>query len=1113
VKGANPYVPVQSEGQKVAGYVYWFDNEAQAAVTDSLATPVTYYAMDKNLITDSLARGIHTVSMRFRDNWGQLGEIVTDTFKVLQGNIAKAKIKNLEPNVNPYTYRIKRLATVYRYYRIFDEANNPVEGAVVFYIVGNKEFHTNPSNADGYVTIEFKTWGNDVNTNSDDDVTEGIGTNNRMFFTGLYTDVNKTKQIEVTDNDFGFANLIVSDYQADEEEYALELEGEFKGNIPVTPWAERLVSVSDKAKLSLIFKYADDWNGKRQLSEHKYAFQNKFSASSGGKLKTPTPVFSASASLENGAINKYKMEADFSSHFRTAYDLLCGYLEYSGNTDTKLFAIVKAIGNYLDDPPEIEEDRSKGVFTSGKVSEKLDLSMGGIPDEVSPIKIKLEAKQGVKGTYEFGNTSTRVGILGNPHTYSDYLKNDIKKNFDVSGNIDFGDFAAIDGLKFGVDIESSEAGGMKIERKMDANYKPTEGSITMTQSSEYDVSAEFTTAALPWLPAFHVKTGKEYSSKYTLKKDILDNQMYFPINDPLWNYFNHKTSSVSLGNADEIMPNIANISNGLSSSNPLFYNIVNNNFSLKTTKKYTSAIGVSKKIGLTASFIGLDWSFEASAYALLDAKYPLGEFLYHPTTDKMYPQVKYADIDKPYYWFSPTQMLDDLWENCWDAIKRRSIQIATKVLDYLEDAVIWVTGSDEVLTNSNVERQYARSLKNYSRLQAATQNKKSVLAFHIPSNEQAFDNDTEVKLEWFYPGGELMGKTENQDTMVVISDLFFLRAVHKWDTLSVAPHGNFKIYATVGDDDLAFLEIDDAYPVSVYHQSFEDETNTWHLIGSVNDTIEYDKMGMYCLGIGVNSDNEPPVITISKEEKTVQISITDNMAVYWKNVYVIINGLTSQYQRNGNTLVATLTEEQSSNDIHVTVHASDLARNESSRTAIISAASSDATLKSLTVSAGTLSPAFHSATTVYTVTVPNDVTSIDVTGTANHTAATVSGNVTGKPLDVGDNVVNIVVTAEDGIIAMTYTVTVTRLPVVTGVEETLQADISAYPNPFKGEVRLTGAEGCMLTVFTTTGKAVHTQKVTGADETIHLEHLPAGLYLFRLEKNGKTKTLKIMNNE
>ncbi|MDR1091792.1 MAG: cadherin-like beta sandwich domain-containing protein, partial [Prevotella sp.] len=89
--------------------------------------------------------------------------------------------------------------------------------------------------------------------------------------------------------------------------------------------------------------------------------------------------------------------------------------------------------------------------------------------------------------------------------------------------------------------------------------------------------------------------------------------------------------------------------------------------------------------------------------------------------------------------------------------------------------------------------------------------------------------------------------------------------------------------------------------------------------------------------------------------------------------------------------------------------------------------SSDATLKELMVSDGTLSPEFDSETVAYTVTVPNEVASIDVSGTANHEAASVSGNVSGKTLEVGDNEVNITVTAEDETTTKTYTVTVHRV--------------------------------------------------------------------------------------
>ena len=87
-------------------------------------------------------------------------------------------------------------------------------------------------------------------------------------------------------------------------------------------------------------------------------------------------------------------------------------------------------------------------------------------------------------------------------------------------------------------------------------------------------------------------------------------------------------------------------------------------------------------------------------------------------------------------------------------------------------------------------------------------------------------------------------------------------------------------------------------------------------------------------------------------------------------------------------------------------------------------ASSDASLKSLSISPGKLSPAFSPDTTSYKTKVENSVKKVAISAKANDGAAkvSVSGN---EGLTVGDNKVTVKVTAEDGS-SRTYTITVTR---------------------------------------------------------------------------------------
>lgn len=75
--------------------------------------------------------------------------------------------------------------------------------------------------------------------------------------------------------------------------------------------------------------------------------------------------------------------------------------------------------------------------------------------------------------------------------------------------------------------------------------------------------------------------------------------------------------------------------------------------------------------------------------------------------------------------------------------------------------------------------------------------------------------------------------------------------------------------------------------------------------------------------------------------------------------------------------------------------------------------SGDNSLKSLEISPGTLSPAFQPGTTAYSVTLPEDTTSIVVSAVPNDTKATVAVS-HNNDLEPGENKTYIVVTAENG---------------------------------------------------------------------------------------------------
>ncbi|WP_307298148.1 MULTISPECIES: cadherin-like beta sandwich domain-containing protein [unclassified Paenibacillus] len=168
--------------------------------------------------------------------------------------------------------------------------------------------------------------------------------------------------------------------------------------------------------------------------------------------------------------------------------------------------------------------------------------------------------------------------------------------------------------------------------------------------------------------------------------------------------------------------------------------------------------------------------------------------------------------------------------------------------------------------------------------------------------------------------------------------------------------------------------------------------------------------------------------TASVANATTSLTVTPTVADSTASVKV--NGVTV----TSGTASGAIALAVGSNTITTVVTAQDGTTTKTYTITVTRAGSSNADLSALSLSAGTLSPAFASGTTNYTASVGNATTSLTVTPTVADGTASVkvngvtvtSGNASGAiPLNVGSNTITTVVTAQNNT-TKTYTITVTR---------------------------------------------------------------------------------------
>jgi trimeric autotransporter adhesin len=175
----------------------------------------------------------------------------------------------------------------------------------------------------------------------------------------------------------------------------------------------------------------------------------------------------------------------------------------------------------------------------------------------------------------------------------------------------------------------------------------------------------------------------------------------------------------------------------------------------------------------------------------------------------------------------------------------------------------------------------------------------------------------------------------------------------------------------------------------------------------------------------------PPLLKLTKQIQ-LQLAFSPSKTDYSVNVSNKVASLTIYGTPGAANGVVTGTCAKSlkvGDNIRVTITTPDGASKDYTIT-VNRAPSTDASLKSISLDKGKLSPAFSRSVTEYTVNVWNELESINITPSTQSTVAQVSGGGV-KTLQLGANVFVIVVTVEDGVTTETYKVTVNRSSVST----------------------------------------------------------------------------------
>ena len=98
----------------------------------------------------------------------------------------------------------------------------------------------------------------------------------------------------------------------------------------------------------------------------------------------------------------------------------------------------------------------------------------------------------------------------------------------------------------------------------------------------------------------------------------------------------------------------------------------------------------------------------------------------------------------------------------------------------------------------------------------------------------------------------------------------------------------------------------------------------------------------------------------------------------------------------------------------------------------------------------------------------------------------------------------------DGITVLNYSV---YIDVVVGTEQQQLTGVSIYPNPVRDQLIIelpSNLEAGNLQLFSVLGQRLFTEPLSGPRSSVSLRSLPEGMYILRIEADGRYLTQRIL---